>query len=506
MLSYQQRFLVLAMLVLGTIIYWSGLTEIVSRWQQQEAYSHGYVIPFIVLYILWERLPLLRLRAARASWSGLFIISIALASLIIGELSALYLLIQYSFILFLIGLALVTVGAATRYIIVPLSMLFFVVPLPYFLEVALSAQLQLWSSVLGVEMIRAFNIPVFLEGNIIDLGGYRLQVVEACSGLNYLFPLMSLGFIIAYFYQAAFWKRLFIVLVTIPITVLMNSIRITLVGVSVNYGGISLAEGILHDFEGWIIFILSVAILFVIIWLFEQSNKNTRLISIFSAKKVAESEVSIFYDKSPYYWPIWCASGLIIAVTILSLVYDRSSEETVDTVTLSRFPLYIENWVGERELIATEIKDKLGADATFMANYTQLSQSIPVNLYIAHYRSQRKGVSPHSPRVCIPGGGWQITSFKRTETQGHPANQVIIEKGQERQLVYYWFLNGEQVIANEYVNKWYLFQNAIWHNRTDGSLIRYVTPIMANESLEEADKRIQSLIQRTDKMLSQYLI
>ena len=134
-------------------------------------------------------------------------------------------------------------------------------------------------------MIRAFNIPVFLEGNIIDLGGYRLQVVEACSGLNYLFPLMSLGFIIAYFYQAAFWKRLFIVLVTIPITVLMNSIRITLVGVSVNYGGISLAEGILHDFEGWIIFILSVAILFVIIWLFEQSNKNTRLISIFSAKK-----------------------------------------------------------------------------------------------------------------------------------------------------------------------------------------------------------------------------
>lgn len=107
-----------------------------------------------------------------------------------------------------------------------------------------------------------FQIPVFLEGNIIDLGVYQLQVVEACSGLRYLFPLMSLGFIAAYFYQAAFWKRAIVFLMTIPITILMNSFRIGVIGVMVDNWGISMAEGFLHDFEGWIIFMACAAILF----------------------------------------------------------------------------------------------------------------------------------------------------------------------------------------------------------------------------------------------------
>ena len=96
---------------------------------------------------------------------------------------------------------------------------------------------------------------------MIDLGTYQLQVVEARSGLRYLFPLMSFGFLIAYIYRGPVWQKLIIFLSTIPITVLMNSFRIGVIGVTVEYFGIAAAEGFLHDFEGWIIFMTCLGVL-----------------------------------------------------------------------------------------------------------------------------------------------------------------------------------------------------------------------------------------------------
>lgn len=137
------------------------------------------------------------------SWLGFAVVLLSMVVYSIGKISILYILIQYSLIGVLTGLIWSVTGtAALKKIIVPLLILVFAIPLPYFIEVLLSAKLQLWSSQLGVKFIRWCNIPVYLEGNVIDLGVYKLQVVEACSGLRYLFPLMSLGFICAYMYDA----------------------------------------------------------------------------------------------------------------------------------------------------------------------------------------------------------------------------------------------------------------------------------------------------------------
>ena len=143
----------------------------------------------------------------------------------------------------------------------PLLFLLFMIPLPNFLYNNLSAQLQLLSSELGVAVIRLFDIGVYLEGNVIDLGTYKLQVVEACSGLRYLFPLTSLAFLMAYLFKAAAWKRIVIFLSSIPITLLINSFRIGVIGVLVEYWGPGQAEGFLHDFEGWVVFMSSLGVL-----------------------------------------------------------------------------------------------------------------------------------------------------------------------------------------------------------------------------------------------------
>ena len=128
----------------------------------------------------------------------------------------------------------------------------------------LSLRLQLISSEIGVWVIRMAGISVFLEGNVIDLGSYQLEVAQACSGLRYLFPLMTLSVLIAYTFGGAYWKRTVVFLSSIPLTVLMNSVRIGIIGITVDRWGPGMAEGVLHEFEGWVGFMVS-AVLVVLI-------------------------------------------------------------------------------------------------------------------------------------------------------------------------------------------------------------------------------------------------
>ena len=134
-----------------------------------------------------------------------------------------------------------------------------------------------------------------------------------------------------------------------------------------------------------------------------------------------------------------------------------------------------------------------------------------VNFYVAYYASQRKGYSPHSPIVCIPGGGWQITKFERTSYQSKslgitlPLNRVVIARDNNKELVYYWFVQRGRTVANEYWAKWLLFVDAIAKNRTDGALVRLVTPFYPGESEQAADERLQSFIEVLEQHLSAYL-
>ena len=158
--------------------------------------------------------------------------------------------------LLLIGIVLGIGGySLLRVAFIPIAFLLFAIPLPYFIDAVLTLRLQLVSSELGVFFIRMFGIPVYLDGNIIDMGNYKLQVVEACSGLRYLYPLLSLSFLAAYLFHAPLWQRGLVFLSSIPIAIGMNGFRIGLVGLLVDRWGTAMAEGVLHFFEGWVVFL-----------------------------------------------------------------------------------------------------------------------------------------------------------------------------------------------------------------------------------------------------------
>ena len=231
--------LLLVTAVLAALVgFGNGLSEVVVRWIRQDEYSHGFLIPVISAWLLWSRRDVLAASIGEPAWMGPALVALSIFMHIVGELSALFILSQIGFVVALLGIVLSTGGyPLLKVTATPILFLLFAIPLPYFIEAVLTWRLQLISSELGVRVIRLFQIPVYLEGNVIDLGDYKLQVVEACSGLRYLYPLLSLGFLAAYFFHAPFWQRAIVFFSAVPITILMNSFSIGMVGVIVNRWG-----------------------------------------------------------------------------------------------------------------------------------------------------------------------------------------------------------------------------------------------------------------------------
>ena len=186
-------------LLLG-FMFFDSLKEMVRVWDTREEYGYGYIIPFLTIFLIWQEKDQLERIEFTGSWVGVLAVALGVVAYFLGSFSSIYVIEQYAFLIVVLGVALAFAGVSGfRSIIIPLLFLVFMIPLPVFLYNSISGSLQLISSEIGVAVIRLFGISVYLEGNVIDLGTYKLQVVEACSGLRYLFPLMSLAFLSVYF-------------------------------------------------------------------------------------------------------------------------------------------------------------------------------------------------------------------------------------------------------------------------------------------------------------------
>jgi exosortase D (VPLPA-CTERM-specific) len=485
-----------------------ALFELVRRWIAEEEYSHGFLIPVVSAWMLWMRRDALIASFGQPSWTGLAIIALALAMHVIGQYSSIYILSQIGFILVLIGIVLTAGGyPLLKVTFVPIVFLIFAVPLPYFIQSNLTLQLQLISSQLGVDVIGIFQIPVYLEGNVIDLGFYKLQVVEACSGLRYLYPLLSLSFLAAYLFQAPFWQRALVFLSGIPITIGMNGLRIGMVGATVNWWGPKMADEVLHFFEGWVIFIACTSLLIAEIFLLARLSGRT-FSRVFHLPTVTVEPRQAGISKPAGQLALLSGLALVFAAGVFVHLIAQQSEFIPDRTRFATFPPSIGKWQGHTSLLDRGTEQYLGVDDYLLSDYTRPNDK-PVNLYVAYYSSQRNGYAPHSPVVCIPGGGWLITDLKQTSYDGLgneiPLNRVIIERGGVKQVVYYWFDERGRQVANEYLAKWYLLADAITKNRTDGSLIRLTTQVFPGENDLDADKRLQSFMRDIVPTLAGYL-
>jgi exosortase D (VPLPA-CTERM-specific) len=491
--------------LLAAIAFRGALFELIRRWTTQEEYSHGFLIPLVTAWLLWTRRDALVERIGRPGWTGAVLLLLAMVLHVIGAISAIFILSQLAFIIALLGI-LSAVGGfpLLRTAFVPIIFLIFAIPLPYFIDANLSLQLQLISSQLGVFFIRLFQIPVYLDGNIIDLGTYKLQVVDACSGLRYLFPLLSLSFLAAYLFHAPIWQRALVLLSSIPITIAMNGFRIGMVGVTVDRWGPRMAEGVLHFFEGWLLFIATAFLLILEVYLLARLSGRGFFEAFrvpagafrFSAKAKSEPAGRM---------PLYAALLLICATILTGLLVSNRSEIIPERSRFVTFPTTVGEWLGHASLLEPQVEHGLALEDYLLADYSKPDGKL-VNLYVAYYASQRTGESPHSPLVCIPGDGWSITKLERTNYGAEqPLNRAIIERNGSRQLVYYWYEERGRRIASEYWSKWYLLSDAITKNRSDGALVRLITTVLPSELERDADNRLQLFMNDLLPNLSGYL-
>jgi exosortase D (VPLPA-CTERM-specific) len=504
-----------AAVVLTALPFGEALTRLFDVWNLQPEYSHGILIPLISLFLLWRQRHVLERTPFKGSWTGLLLVAAGLALWLIGELSTIYVIVQYSFLVVLYGLVATLIGwRVFRQLWMPLLILIFMIPLPAFFSNTLSLNLQLLSSSLGVLIIRLFGISVFLEGNVIDLGVYQLQVAEACDGLRYLFPLMTLAFVVSYFFRASLWKRIVLFASSIPIAILMNSLRIGLIGVTVEHWGVQMAEGILHDFEGWVVFMVSTVALMGVAALLARMGPSPQklkdaLTFDLGAPVAPSKEAPAPATRRSLPQAFIAATVLVSMASIVAFVLPvRLGEATPARDALVSFPGQLGEWQGRRSAIENLYLDELKLDDYLMANYSKAGAAA-VNLYVAYYDSQRKGHSVHSPRSCMPGGGWVIRDIRETTLKAGardvPVNRALIELGDQKQLVYYWFQQRGRTITNEYVVKWYIFWDALTRNRTDGALVRLVVPLPRNMTEAQADEQLGQFAELAVPLLTQYV-
>jgi len=492
--------------ILGAALFFQdGLNALLRAWQLPE-YSHGPLIPILSTLLFLRQLKTVPVHEGdlRDRWIGVGVVMLALALGTLGKLANISDIVAYATIIWVGGILLISFGWKTgKYFWPPVLHLVYMLPLPDTLYYKLSTALQFISSELGVWMLRLLAVPVFLDGNIIDLGIYKLQVAEACSGLRYLFPILSFSYIFAVLYKGPMWHKAVLLVSAAPIVVLMNSVRIAIAGVGVNEYGLAFVEGFTHFFEGWIIFVISVVLLFLLarIMLFLHPSKLglAEALDLNTDGLATQAARLRFVRPSPAL--ITAALIMLAASAAWHMMPERQTSE-ISRDPFSIFPRELGDWkqAGPERLLEPIVAKSLAADDYRQVDLVKPGEATSVGLFMAWYADQSKG-GVHSPEICLPGSGWEIAWLERTDitAQMHSAtpfniNRAIIQKGETRMMVYYWFEQKNRRIAWDFAAKFWLMVDGIRTGRTDGALVRLTTLITTGESDAAAEARLKDVL------------
>jgi len=237
------------------------LRALAQQWYQDPDMGHGFFVPVIAGYIIWQRREELTAMTPAPSWWGLALVVLGAVQLIVATLGVELFLARTSLVLTLIGAVWMLGGAQTlRKLAFPLCLLFLMVPIPAVVYSQVTFPLQILASKLAENALSLISIPVLREGNVLELPNQTLSVVEACSGIRSLLSLTFLSLVYGYFFEPRTWIRVTLFLSTVPIAIIANASRVTLTGILTEVKP-EVAEGFFHTAEGWVIFMVALFIM-----------------------------------------------------------------------------------------------------------------------------------------------------------------------------------------------------------------------------------------------------
>ncbi len=269
--------------VLTALLFWlymPTLAHLVGQWWQDPNFSHGFFVPLFAAFVVWQERTKLAGLTLRPSWWGLPFLGFGLSLLVVGQMGAELFLSRLSLLIVLAGLIVLFCGwSFFRALLFPWAFLLLMIPIPAIVFNQITFPLQLLASQVASTVLPWLGVPVLREGNVIVLPAMALEVADACSGIRSLMSLATLAVIYGYLMERKIAVRVLLAVASLPIAVAANSFRVVITGLLVQYWDPDKAQGFFHEFQGWLMFVASLLMLYLL----------HRLIRIFWPEEGAES-------------------------------------------------------------------------------------------------------------------------------------------------------------------------------------------------------------------------
>jgi len=247
--------------ILLIVCYAPVLSHLVWQWAHDDDMGHGFFVPIVSAYLVWQRRAELSAVKPSPNYWGLVLVIFGALQMMLGVLSAQIVIARIAFLISLVGAVWFLCGTRIlKMLAFPLFLLVFMIPIPAIIYARLTLPLQLFASSVAETVLSFIGIPVLRDGNVLELASQKLSVVEACSGIRSLLTLSYLALVYGYFFDRKVWMRWVLLVGTVPIAIIANATRVTLTGMISEWRS-DLAHGFFHTLEGWVLFLVAGAML-----------------------------------------------------------------------------------------------------------------------------------------------------------------------------------------------------------------------------------------------------
>lgn len=482
-----------SLILLLLLLYGPAVTLLASMWVSHDQ-LHGFLVPFISLWLVWTRRESLRrLRVNPSIPLGLPLVLIAGMLLVVGEVGGVAVLGQMSLLVMIAGLVLLLLGTAYFTVLAfPIAYLFFMLTILEDVVAPLHWPFQLMTAKQGVGLLRALGMPALVEAQYIVLPHIVLEVANVCSGVNYLISITAIAAPLAYLTLKGWWCRGALVLFGLAIGVIANWVRIVLIALWSYWGG-AILHGPFHIFQGMFVAWVAYLFLFMGAWGLSRGEKylGKPVISSGARSPVAIGEVRRASEpRSPR--GAWHRAWRIAVMTLASFAaflftYDPAPAGLKSA--FADFPDVIEAWVGDKAGPEQAPFRVRGADQEFFRTYRN-DRGRRIHLYVAYWATQHQGKEAVSYETAE-----LHQEAKEVKVRVGPEKFITVNQGLRRnrdtkERILFWYDTGGRVIASRFQTKMAIIMNGLFHGRTNGALVLLVADpaergFFENEAAEE---------------------
>lgn len=507
----------LSIAVLATLpVFWFGFEGLVQEWAKP-AFQFKAVVPFVALLLFLQVLRTVPAPAGtdRTRWIGVVGVSASLAVAVFGNLIRIDDFVFVAIVCWIVSLVVAHFGLRRALLFwAPLATLVLMLPLPRFVLAPIQRALESMAAEVALGALRLLGIPATIDGHILDFGLYQVRIAEMMQVLTNFLPVMLVVFFFATFYRGPLCSRVTPLLLAGPVMVCLAASRILVLGLALDRGGVEAGERLLRATDDWVFFAFSVVVLLALVHVSRrigthESSGPGRL--DLDVSSLASQVRGIGFVQAGA--PLFAAAMVTAAVGAVFAIAPSRPAVAVEREDFRRFPSETGAWSGSRRVIQEATATVLNADDYVLIDFVHPDEATAVNFWAAYYHSQdRDEGGIHSPQDCIPLDGWNIVSFRPVDvaldgaaTTSITLNRAVVEKGGAKALVYYWFKGRGRSVANEHVARLLVKFDGLVRGRTDGALVRYVTPILPGESEHDADGRLSRLLASTINQLTRFI-